>query len=134
MFTVILAVVAVLIFAFLVFVALQPPDFSIVRSASVGASAGDVFSHINDFHNWPGWSPWEKLDPGMTRTFEGPGVGPGSIYSWSGNKKVGAGRMTVVDSRPGEYVRIKLDFLRPFPASNDVEFTLKPEGSATAVT
>lgn len=134
MFTPILVGLAVIIFVFLVIVAMQPPSFNIVRSAGIAASPNTVFGHINDFHKWDAWSPWAKLDPEMKQTFEGPSEGAGSVYSWVGNKKVGEGRMTLLESRPGEVVRIKLEFIKPFASVADTEFTLKPEGNQTAVT
>ena len=54
--------------------------------------------------------------------------------SWSGNSKIGEGRSTIVESKPNELVRIKLEMVRPFTATNDVEFRLRPEGSGTALT
>jgi hypothetical protein len=51
-----------------------------------------------------------------------------------GNKDVGEGRMTIVESRPGELIRFKLEFLEPFAATNSAEFTFQPEGGGTRVT
>jgi hypothetical protein len=42
--------------------------------------------------------------------------------------------MTILDSRPGELVRIKLEFFKPFAAVNETVFAFKPSGDATAVT
>ena|SRR5258706_10486943 len=125
-----LAIVAVLA----VVVALQPAEFRIARTAVVSAPAPAVFAEVNDFHQWQAWSPWEGLDPAMKRAYEGAPSGAGAVYAWSGNDKVGAGRMTITDSRPGELVRIRLEFMKPFQATNTAEFTFKPEGDRTAVT
>ena len=130
----ILLAVAVIILLFVIVVAMQPADFRITRSATISAPAEIVFSHVNDFHKWDAWSPWAKLDPAMKQTYEGSPAGAGSIYSWDGNKDVGTGRMTLTESRENELVRIKLEFLKPFAAVNDTEFTFKPEGDQTAVT
>ena len=54
--------------------------------------------------------------------------------SWDGDKRVGAGKMTIVESRPSERVHIRLEFLRPFQATNMVEFHFKPENGQTLVT
>ena len=89
---------------------------------------------MNDFHNWEAWSPWAKLDPAAKATFEGPSTGTGAIFKWVGNKEVGEGSMTITESRPSDLIRIKLEFLRPFEATNSAEFTFKPEGNRTAVT
>jgi hypothetical protein len=130
----VLIVVAVLVVVFAVIVALQPSQFRVARSAKIAAPPAVVFEQANDFHNWAAWSPWEKKDPNMTRSFEGPDAGTGAVYRWKGNKDVGEGGMTITDSRPGELVRIRLELLTPFAATNTAEFTFKPEGDATNVT
>jgi hypothetical protein len=122
---ILLAVVA-LVAVFLVVVALQPADFTVTRTATIAAPATSVFPHVNNFHNWNAWSPWAKLDPAMKETYEGPDAGNGAIYSWDGNSEVGAGRMTLVESRSNELVRIKLEFLRPFASVNSTDFIFQP--------
>jgi hypothetical protein len=42
--------------------------------------------------------------------------------------------MTILESRPHELVRIKLDFLRPFENTCTTEFAFRPDGEQTAVT
>ena len=115
-------------------VALQPSEFRIERSATIAAPAPAVFAQVNDFHNWEAWSPWAKLDPAAKSSFEGAPAGKGAAFAWAGNSKVGEGRMTITESRPSELVRIKLEFVKPFAATNTAEFTFKPAGDRTAVT
>ena len=129
---ILLALIA-LIFAFVVIVALQPAEFRISRSITIAAPTAAVFEQITDFHKWQAWSPWAKRDPNMKQSYEGPPAGVGASYAWSGNDEVGAGRMTMIESRPSELIRIKLEFLKPFAATNTSEFTLKPDGNQTAV-
>ena len=129
-----LIAVAVVVVGFVIVVAMQPADFRIERSATVAAPPSAVFEEVNDLHRWTAWSPWEKLDPALKRTYEGAPAGVGAIYSWSGNKEGGEGRMTITDSRPSDWIRLKLEFLRPFKATNTSEFTFKPEGNQTRVT
>ena len=114
--------------------AFAPKAFRIERSATINASANAVFAQVNDFQNWRAWSPWEKLDPALKRSYDGPAAGTGSQYAWMGNKNVGQGRMTILDSRPGELVRIKLEFFKPFAATNTAEFRFKPAEGGTSVT
>jgi hypothetical protein len=116
------------------FASKQPEDFQVSRSATMAAPPAVVFEQVNDFHNWDAWSPWAKLDPNSKVTFEGPSSGAGATFKWSGNSKVGEGKQTIVESRPGEFVRIKIEFFKPFEGTNDVTFTFKPEGNGTAVT
>jgi hypothetical protein len=104
----------------------QPGDFRIERSALIAAPPAVVFRNLEDFHRWGAWSPWEKLDPRMERTFEGPATGVGSSYAWRGNSKAGAGRMTVTLDRPPERLDIRLEFTAPMEATNQVEFDVSP--------
>ena len=130
----ILIPVAVIVLGFLVVVTMQPADFRVTRTATIAAPAAAVFAQVNDFHNWQAWSPWEKMDPAMKRTYEGAPAGRGAIYAWVGNKEVGEGRMTVTESRPNELIRIKLEFVKPFRATNVAEFSFELRGDQTAVT
>jgi hypothetical protein len=130
----ILAAVAAVVVIFLAVVALQPSDFRIERSATMAAPAPAVFAQVNDLRSWQAWSPWEKIDPQLKRTYEGPQAGTGAAYAWAGNQDVGEGRMTITESRPGERILINLEFFKPFAATNTAEFSFKPAGDATAVT
>ena len=130
----ILIAVAVIAVVLAAVVALQPAEFRVVRSATLSAPAPVVFAQVNDLHKWEGWNPWQKKDPAMKLTFAGPPAGPGASYSWAGNNEVGEGRLTITESRPSDLVRIKLEFMKPFAATNTAEFTFKPEGDKTAVT
>lgn len=129
----ILAVLAVLLVVFIVVVALRPAEFRVERGTVVAASPATVFAQVNDLRAWQEFSPWAKLDPNAKATFAGPETGVDSSFAWAGNKEVGEGRMTIVESRPGELVRFRLEFLKPFKATNEAVFTFKPEGSGTAV-
>jgi hypothetical protein len=130
----ILIALAAIVVVFVVVVAMQPSEFRIARTATISARAPAVFAQVNDFHSWEEWSPWAKLDPAAKTTFEGPSAGAGAIFRWAGNKEVGEGSMTITESRPSDLIRIKLEFLKPFAATNTAEFTFKPEGDQTAVT
>ncbi len=118
----------------LIVVALQPADFKVERSATMRAPAPAAFAQVNDLQNWRAWSPWEKVDPALKRQYEGPKAGIGAVYAWQGNNDVGEGRMTITESRPGELVRMKLEFFKPFAATNQTDFAFKPSGDSTTVT
>ena len=130
----ILIAIALIIIALVIVVAMQPSEFRVVRTATMSAPAPAVFAQVNDFHNWEAWSPWAKLDPAMKKTYEGAPAGTGAIYTWAGNNQVGEGRTTITESRPSDLIKMKLEFVKPFAATNTVEFTFKPEGDQTAVT
>jgi uncharacterized protein YndB with AHSA1/START domain len=134
MFLKILIALVAIVVAFAAFVALQPSDYRIARSAIIAASASEVFAQVNDLRKWEAWSPWAKLDPNAKASFEGPPAGEGTVMTWSGNGEVGEGRMTITESRPAELIRIRLDFAKPMTGTSMAEFTFKPEGERTAVT
>ena len=131
--TLALIVIAVIIVA-LLYAATRPDTFRVERSIRINAAPDKIAPLVYDFHQWEKWSPWEKIDPALTRTYSGAASGKGAIYAWVGNKDVGQGRMEVVEAASPAKVLIKLDFLAPFEAHNLVEFTLVPEGNATVVT
>ena len=123
-----------MIAVFLIVAAFQPKDFRVERSGIISAPPPKVFSQVNDLHRFQGWNPWGKIDPAMKTSFEGPPAGTGASYFWSGNSEVGEGRMTIVESRPSERVRMKLEFLKPFAATHTADFTLAPKGNGTTIT
>lgn len=108
--------------------------FTIERSATIAAPASAVYERLADFHRWGEWSPWEELDPQMTRTFSGAESGQGAVYEWSGNRKAGAGRMEVVEADEPTAVVIDLQFLKPFKSHNTTRFDLDGADGTTTVT
>jgi Polyketide cyclase / dehydrase and lipid transport len=119
---------------FFVIIAGQPDEFIVSRTGKISTPPEKIFWHVNDFHKWEAWSPWAKLDPACRYAYAGSAAGTGALFSWSGNKKVGEGNMTILESRPDELIRIKLEFLKPFKATSTSEFAFKPAGNQTAVT
>lgn len=112
--------------------ALRPDSFRVERSAVLAASPALVMPLISDFRQWARWSPWEKIDPTMQRTYSGAEQGVGAVYGWTGNGKAGAGRMEILQCDES-LIRIRIDFFKPFAASNTVEFSLQPQGNGTAL-
>lgn len=124
------AVIAII----LVVASFQSDEMNVTRSATINAAPDAVFKVVNDFRQWDAWSPWSKLDPQMKKTLEGPPEGVGAIYKWSGNNEVGEGATRLIESAPNERIAMKLEFVRPFAGSSDVQFTFAPEGTGTRVT
>lgn len=111
----------------------RPGTMRVQRSTSIGSGPDAILPLISNFHRWADWSPYEKLDPAMTRAYAGAPSGPGAVYTWKGNGKAGAGRMEITDVSPSA-VTIQLDFEKPFRASNVTQFIVQPQGSGTRVT
>ena len=127
-------VLVIVVAAILIYAATKPNDFRVQRSIVIKAPPEKIFPLIADLHGWASWSPYEKKDPAMKRSFSGAPSGKGAVYEWDGNKNVGKGRMEVIENTPPSKVAIKLDFFSPFEAHNTAEFTLVPQGDSTTVT
>jgi hypothetical protein len=125
-------VLVALFSALLVFAATRPDSFRVERSTVIQAPLDKIQPLIADFHRWADWSPWEKLDPAMKRTFGGAPAGVGATYGWQGNKDVGSGRMEIQSSAPNK-VTIQLDFIEPFEGHNTADFLLAPRDGGTEV-
>lgn len=127
-------VIAVAIAGVLIFAATKPDDFRFERKTVIKAPPEKVFAILNDFKQWSLWSPWEKKDPAMKRTYGAVTAGKGATYAWEGNKDVGIGNMEIADSASPSRLAIKLNFVKPFEANNLVNFTLTPAAGGTEVT
>ncbi len=124
----------VVIFAIVAYVISQQPDeFRITRTRTLNAAPENIFQQVNNLRLWNAWSPWARLDPNAVTTFEGPEAGVGAVMRWSGNKNVGQGSMTVVESSVPSLVKFKMEFLKPMKATNSAEFTFTAQGGQTEV-
>lgn len=126
--------VAVLLVLFLVAVAMQPDRYHVERSTVVFAPLGVVYGQVADFRAWEAWSPWEKLDPAMQRTFDGAAGTVGASYAWKGNADVGAGTMTITEAQAPHKLTMRLDFIEPFASTTESGFTITPAESGVKVT
>ena len=70
----------------------------------------------------------------MKRRLSGAANGKGAVYAWEGNKDVGQGSMEITESAAPSRLAIRLNFVKPFEAHNNVEFSLEPRGATTQVT
>ena len=131
---IVLMVLVIAVVGVLALAATKPNTYHVERSATVHAAPSVVYDQVNDFRRWEAWSPWEKIDPAMKRSFAGSESGKDAIYSWAGNDKVGEGRMTIVESESPSHVGIRLDFIKPWTETCEVGFALAPEGENTKVT
>ncbi len=128
----IVLVIVVALTIFLAIAATKPNTFRVERRIVVSAPPEKIWPFIVDFHRWGVWSPWERKDPNMKRTYTGPESGVGAKYAWAGNKNIGEGHMEVLEAIPGK-TAIKLDFIKPFEGHNVAEFIYEPRGGDTEV-
>jgi len=134
MITNILIGFAVLVVLFVIFVAMRPADFRVERTATLSGSPAILFEFVNNHHKFNQWNPFLKFDPNVKNTYSGPESGVGAVCSWEGNKRIGAGSSTIIESKPAELVRCRMDWKRPMEGTSTVDFTFKPQGDKTVVT
>jgi carbon monoxide dehydrogenase subunit G len=132
--TLVLLGLFVLVAAFIAYVAAKPSDFKIERSQRIRASADAVFARINDLRQFNSWNPFAAADPGAKIVYSGESRGIGAAYEWDSEGKAGKGRMTVVESQAPRTVVMRLEFLRPFVATNTAVFSVASDGQVTNVT
>lgn len=130
----VLALIVIVTVALVAVIAMQAPEYVVTRSATINAPQAVVHENINDFGKWDAWSPWAKIDPAMKVTRSGPPAGVGSVYAWEGNSEAGKGKMTILESRPADMVKINIEFIEPIAGTAITEFNLVPSGAATNVT
>ena len=130
----ILGVIVLLLVLLLAYAATRPDSFRVERSTTIKAPPDKVFAYLNDFQKFGAWSPWEKIDPAMQRSFSGAPNGVGAVYEWTGNSDVGSGRMEILSVVPNAKVEVQLDFFKPFAARNTTEYVLQAVPEGTAVT
>lgn len=129
----ILIVLVLAIAGLMAFAATRPDTYAISRSIDINASPERVHALVNDFHHFPNWSPWQKLDPAMKTTYNGPASGVGANYAWQGNSDAGKGQMTIVESIPGRKVGMDLEFIEPFASKARTDIDITPVGTGSKV-
>lgn len=118
----------------LAYAATRPDSFRVERSRVISAPPEQVYGLIHDLRQFNTWNPYERKDPALKGEYGATTAGPGARYAWQGDK-VGTGSMEIVGVQAPHRVDMKLDFVKPFEAHNQVQFTLQPEGAgATRVT
>ncbi len=130
----ILLVLAIIIIGIIVVSRIQPDAYTVEREASIDAPPEVVFAHVNDFHKWQQFNAWADTDPNAVYTYPGAESGVGAGYHWKGNSDMGEGNMTILESRPNEYVKVDMEFIEPFAGKAITEYMLTPIQGGTQLT
>ncbi len=112
----------------------QPDELRVTRSATMHAPAVVIFAQVNNQKNWMNWSPWANQDPGAVFGYEGPEAGVGAVVHWAGDMRVGVGSSTIMESRPNEFIKFRVDFVKPMEGTDVAEFPFKTQETNTLVT
>lgn len=134
MFKQILLGLLIVVVGFIGYVAMQSDEFYFSRSVEINAPAARVFPHVNNLKAWEDWLPWAKLDPNSKVSYAGTQEGIGSVFAWEGNDQVGVGKMTIIESKPNELVKFRLDFEKPMKGTNEASFIFSEADGKTRVT
>ncbi len=124
-----IAVIGVALFA-----SCSPTEYRVERSATIDAPVQLVFDQVNNHKMRDAWSPWEKMDPNMEKSYEGPEAGVGAIYKWSGNDSVGTGVLEIIESIPYEYIKSTLTFTSPWESESTVEWNFEETAEGVKAT
>ena len=109
---IIAVILAIAIAAVLILAATKPNTLRVQRAISIKAPPERIFPLITIFINGWTWSPYEKKDPAMKRTYGGAERGKGAVYAWDGNKNVGSGRMEILETSAPSKDRHQARFLQ----------------------
>lgn len=113
--------------------AIGTKNFNTERSLTIEAPKAMLFNMVNDFKTWEKWSPWFDKDPDMKVEYGTSTQGVGASYSWSGNKEVGSGNMTTIESVPSSLHKSKMEF-EGFADPSTAEFNFTEKDGKTEVT
>jgi hypothetical protein len=126
--------ILVLIVGFLAYVSTRNGSFHYERSGTIHATPEKIFPYISNFKMGSQWSPYEKMDPNMSKKYSGNDGESGSIMEFEGNKDTGSGKLEMLKVIPNEQVDIKLTMLKPWHAENLIQYKLTPEAEGTLFT
>ena len=87
-----------------------------------------IFNYLNDFHNWPQWSPWLIADPNTSLNIDT----DGKYYIWEGDV-TGSGDMRVLSETKNKSLSCSLNFYKPWKSKVEVDFYLEEKSDGTKV-
>lgn len=103
-----IAVLTLVVIA-VVCVSFMSPQAHMERTIVVKGSPASVLEQFANFRKFNEWSPWSKMDPQASYTFEGPESGVGAKLSWEG-PEVGKGSQETIEYEPGKRVKNLMRF------------------------
>jgi len=129
----ILLLLLIFIIGFSIYVAVQPNEYSFNRSRIINAPATLLFQKVNDFKEWPSFSPWIEEDPNANLFYGDITTGQGGNYSWNG-EILGEGKIITKAVEVNKSITQLIEFTAPFEAKSNINWTFEPTESGTKVT
>jgi uncharacterized protein YndB with AHSA1/START domain len=109
-----------------------PAQFKVQRSVEIAAPAATVYPLIAAPAAWKDWSEWNRRDPQMKITYDGPASGTGAGWRWESTTE-GNGEMTFTKAVPEQ----RIDYTLRFPdlgMQSTGQFLLEPAAAGVRVT
>ncbi|MCW8869498.1 MAG: SRPBCC family protein [Proteobacteria bacterium] len=101
-------------------------EVTVSRDIVIERPTKTVYKTVNSMHNFNQWSPWPKMGPDASFTFQGPEYGVGSQMTWSGNQSIGSGVQTIVETVENQKVKTKTLFKSKDNAVSYTTYQLTP--------
>lgn len=118
---------------FAIYVAVQPNDYAFNRSRTIKAPTSVVYDLVNDYKEWPRFSPWIEQDTNAILSYEDKTSGIDAGYAWEG-EILGEGRMQTLKTVSNKAIEQQIDFLKPFESTSKIHWTFEPTQDGTKVT
>lgn len=115
------------------YIAVQPNDFEFNRSRTIQAPVSVLFKKVNDFKNWPQFSPWLEQEPNANLTYGETTSGMGANYSWEG-AVLGEGSMETLTVNDNSSISQHISFVKPYKSESDIYWKFEPSEEGTKVT
>ena len=113
-----------------IYVAVQPNEYAFNRTRTIKAPISLLYDQVNDFKNWPNFSPWIEQDLDAKIIYNEVTSGIGAKYNWEG-EILGIGSMETLKTETNTSIKQKIEFVKPFEANSNIkwDFENTPEGT-----
>nr|WP_321222364.1 SRPBCC family protein [uncultured Psychroserpens sp.] len=129
----ILFLLLILFIGFAIYVAVQPNDYKFSRSKIIKAPIPVVYDIVNDFKEWPRFSPWIEQDTNAVLVYKDKTSGVGAGYSWEG-EILGIGNAKTVDVLNNKTIKQEIEFVKPFESISNINWDFEQVEDGTKVT
>ncbi|PKL80493.1 MAG: hypothetical protein CVV25_04085 [Ignavibacteriae bacterium HGW-Ignavibacteriae-4] len=82
---ILLAIVAALVLAVMVYAMTLPGDISISRTIKINVPQSYAFDYLYDIKNWEEWTTWKEFDSTLVYSYPGKTEGEGAKQKWNGD-------------------------------------------------
>jgi len=115
-----------------IYVATLESSYDVSRTKIIKAPVEVVYNNVNDYANWPDWSPWIEQEPLAALTFGEKTSDEGATYGWNG-EILGEGSMETLAVKTNESINQKITFIKPWESQSDIYWTFKSVEEGTEV-